>query len=247
MNNAEMALDSSDTFVSKSLRNHGGYQPVIASLMKQCVRPGAVALDGGAHIGTFTLLLSSLVGPSGHVHAFEPSSRNYALLVKNIQNNSLENVTAVQSALGFESGEATLYLNGRNTGDCRMSPCPNAAGVESVSVTTIDQYMADKGGRLNMLKLDTQGCEFPILGGAARTVANSPGMVLIAEMYLPILNELGIAVDDVVCLLLNYGFSDFCLIHEKKRESVKPENISGTILASPRTVYDIFCRRSSNA
>ena len=34
---------------------------------------GAVAVDIGANLGYFTLLMAELVGPAGAVHAFEPN------------------------------------------------------------------------------------------------------------------------------------------------------------------------------
>ena len=37
---------------------------------------GASVVDAGANIGTFTLFLSNLVGPTGRVHSFEPSPDN---------------------------------------------------------------------------------------------------------------------------------------------------------------------------
>ena len=41
--------------------------------MRAVVQPGNVVVDIGANIGLHTALLADLVGPAGHVHAFEPN------------------------------------------------------------------------------------------------------------------------------------------------------------------------------
>ena len=45
-------------------------------LLSQLITPGMTVLDIGANIGIYTEFLAKLVGPSGHVVAFEPEQRN---------------------------------------------------------------------------------------------------------------------------------------------------------------------------
>jgi hypothetical protein len=54
----------------------------------QVVQPGDVAVDIGAHIGTFTLGLAEFVGPTGRVLAFEPQRILYQILSANAAFNS---------------------------------------------------------------------------------------------------------------------------------------------------------------
>lgn len=247
MDGFTLTLDGTDRGVSKTLRSHGTYQPVLAGLLKEFAKPGMVCLDGGAHIGTFTLLLSGLVGETGWVHAFEPSSRNYAILSENVRANRRNNVVLNHGALGDSNHHGVLYLNETNTGDCRMYPSGQGREMEAVGVVTVDSYMSTQGGKLDILKLDTQGCEFDILRGARNTIRNSPNLILVTEAYAPILEEVGVPIDDLVQLLIESSFSDFRLVYGKRADPVKPERISGTILANPAAVYDIFCRRVTHA
>ena len=52
-------------------------------LVRRITRPGMIALDIGANVGYYTRLLSTLVGSSGHVLAFEPHPRSFTLLRQN--------------------------------------------------------------------------------------------------------------------------------------------------------------------
>ena len=71
-------------------------------------------------IGYFTLLAADLVGPAGRVIAIEPESYNFGLLTRNIRANRLSNVTALNIAVGAESGTSTIYKSAENYGDHRV-------------------------------------------------------------------------------------------------------------------------------
>ena len=45
------------------------------------LRPGDCFVDVGANAGVFSLAAAAFVGDTGHVIAFEPSSREYASLL----------------------------------------------------------------------------------------------------------------------------------------------------------------------
>ena len=74
----------------------------IEELLAEHVRPGSVALDLGAHIGTHTMTMSRLVGPSGRVYAFEPVKKIYRELCRNLALNDASNVVPLRYALGRE-------------------------------------------------------------------------------------------------------------------------------------------------
>jgi ubiquinone/menaquinone biosynthesis C-methylase UbiE len=48
--------------------------------IKKNVKPGMFALDIGANIGFYTVLLSKMVGREGRVIAFEPDVKNFNFL-----------------------------------------------------------------------------------------------------------------------------------------------------------------------
>lgn len=85
----------------------GTYEKETVRLIKKMVRPGMTVIDGGAHAGYFTRLLSNLVGPLGRVLAFEIHPDTLKLLRHNTR--SLANVEIISAALGPSDGIATLY------------------------------------------------------------------------------------------------------------------------------------------
>ena len=56
----------------------GGFEPETLREYRRIVQAGFVALDIGANIGSHTLPLAQLVGPSGRVYSFEPTDYAFA-------------------------------------------------------------------------------------------------------------------------------------------------------------------------
>src|SRR4030042_2427827 len=117
-----MMLQHLGKFDSLRLRTRKAYEPWETSIVKRELKPGHVFVDVGAHIGYYTVLASGLVGPGGHVHAFEPAPENYAVLLKNVA--SLINVTSYRMAASLRAGQADFYLSPINSGDNRLF-CPS--------------------------------------------------------------------------------------------------------------------------
>src|SRR3981081_1239453 len=74
------------------------YEPEL-DYLKQILSPGMTFVDAGACYGIYTLAASKMVGQQGRVIAFEPASRVFRVLRKNIELNGLTNVLAYPLAL----------------------------------------------------------------------------------------------------------------------------------------------------
>src|SRR6516162_2342073 len=77
------------------LRGHP-YDPRIAAVIGRYVKPGMAVVDIGANIGCLTMLLASLVGPSGLVVAVEPNPENVKLLEASRRVNGFDQVLVLQ-------------------------------------------------------------------------------------------------------------------------------------------------------
>jgi hypothetical protein len=73
---------------------------------------GGTAIDVGANQGFISIILASLVGPSGRVIAFEPSSTAYTKLCKTMAANGLSQVVPVNLGCGRRHETVTLTRSG---------------------------------------------------------------------------------------------------------------------------------------
>jgi hypothetical protein len=67
----------------------GEHEPILQSALRAAVLPGTVFYDIGAHVGGIALGVARLVGPNGHVVAFEADPRNAETLRENRDHNHL--------------------------------------------------------------------------------------------------------------------------------------------------------------
>jgi FkbM family methyltransferase len=174
---ARLLLDERDEVIRPALEATAGWEPGETALLGGHLKPGMTVVDGGAHVGYYTCLAARLVGPRGLVLAFEPSPRNYELLLANVWRNGFTNVVCYPWALGAENGVARLALSETNTGDNRVG----ADGVP-VRVAALDALEALRPP-VDVVKLDVQGGEGDALRGMERLLAASPDVLVTLEFW----------------------------------------------------------------
>lgn len=161
--------------ITRHIYRLGAHEPDITRYIIEHIHlgPEDVAIDVGANIGWYTVLLSRLSEPGARVFAFEPDPETYRLLCGNVRANSVTGVTALNLALGETSGTAVLHRyktsnNGRHTlsgsGDGGGGSC-------QVNVETLDAFCSAHGidnRRVRFLKIDVEGFEYHVLRGGAQ-------------------------------------------------------------------------------
>jgi FkbM family methyltransferase len=146
-------------------RSGGSYQRDLAALLQNRLSADAVVADIGAYIGVVTVLLATLC-PKGHVYAFEPVAQNFVYLTGNVAANGLDNVTTQRVALLDRDGEVNFEYAPGYPGGSHVSPSGGA-----VPSVRFDTWAREVGlDRLDLVKLDVEGVELPVLEGAAETL-----------------------------------------------------------------------------
>lgn len=178
-----MRLDPKDTVVSVRLREEGWFEPFETLLVQRLVSPGDTVVDVGANIGYYTLQFARLVGEAGHVYAFEPDPRNFALLEENVWQNGYRNVTLVRAAVAAEPGRVQLHLNAENRGDHRIYPSAPGRAAIDVEAVALDDYFSDHKGHFHLVKIDVQGAETGVFLGMRKMVAEQRVARVLSEFW----------------------------------------------------------------
>lgn len=174
------------------------------ALMRSLVRPGMVALDVGANIGSSSLFLSRLVGPRGKVFSFEPEQENFVRLQRAV--SGLENVQAVNKAVGDTTGKITLYVADDLNVDHRTYDCGGQRRGVAGQVTRLDDFF-EPGAKIDFLKMDIQGFELRALLGARRILEENRAIAMVLEYWPYGLIRAGARPADLTDLLAQSGFS----------------------------------------
>jgi FkbM family methyltransferase len=195
--------------------------------LRRELSPGAVAFDIGANIGGYTELAANIVGPSGHVYAFEPGPDNLEHLRARVR--EMSQVTVVEAAVGDGPGTVTFFLDRRD--GTRHSLAPGNVGKKGEAVTVRQVSLDDYGSgltRLDVLKIDAQGAELKILRGAQRLLSTF-GPRITLEMWPFGLQNCG---GDAAALLAELGSLGYTVFRLSAKGQLKPESHVRDFLAS---------------
>jgi FkbM family methyltransferase len=149
-------------------------------IFRKIVKPGMIVVDVGANIGIYTKFFSKIVGPSGKVVAFEPSSENFIYLRQNT--SDLTNVHLHEAAVGDESGTVTLYISKDLNVDHRTYDTGENREQVNVQIYKLDDIFP-KGSRVDILKIDVQGFEPAVIRGAERLISENADIQLVIEFW----------------------------------------------------------------
>lgn len=159
-----------DEPIGRSLALYGEWAQGELDLLSQFVTAGDVVVDVGANVGTHTLGFASLVGRAGRVISFEPQAAIVELLRKNVALNKLTNVEVHGSAVSDAPGTAVLrvpnYGERHNSGGAQLVD-EQERGTLEVETVTLDSLRLE---RCALVKVDSEGWEDHVLGGAAATL-----------------------------------------------------------------------------
>jgi FkbM family methyltransferase len=176
------------------------WNPDEYAAFRAVVRPGTVALDVGANVGAYALLLGHWTGRSGAVFAFEPAPVAFDGLARHIRLNHLEDVVRpAQMAIGDGPGAARLLV-ASTAGESRLAiPTDPIHASVDVLATTIDDFCARERIDPDFIKIDVEGFELAALRGARETIRRRRGaLALFVEMHPALWPVLGVQHADVL-------------------------------------------------
>jgi FkbM family methyltransferase len=190
------------SFLAGDARRGNSYR----DLFLRMVEPGLTVVDGGAHIGVYSVLASEAVRPHGRVLAFEPDPYNFRALLHNVQAHAAGNVSISARALGAASGRAAFHLS-RSTIGSSFFRRGDTARVETVEVTCLDDELhALLPGAPLLVKLNVEGAEPLVLDGMRPVLERAGRMTLFVEVHGPLLREAGTDPVSLVERLEGLGF-----------------------------------------
>jgi len=156
--------------MAKALSVYGDYSLAECITFERILREGDTAIDAGASIGVFTLVMARACGPKGKVLAFEPQLPIFELLRQNLELNGIENVQARRCALSSNCHQRYVpNINIARPGNMGAigTADTQADGLVPVTTISIDDLGLDA---CDLVKIDTEGHESQVLDGGWRTI-----------------------------------------------------------------------------
>ncbi|MGH7858036.1 MAG: FkbM family methyltransferase, partial [Candidatus Binatia bacterium] len=146
--------------IERELRGNRFYEMQMLQYV-EALRLGGEYADIGAYVGTHALFFATHC-PATRVHAFEPRARVFELLETHVELNQLAGrVRAHQLGVSDRKERTTITLE-RKT--------------EEMSVDTLDNLVT---GPIVVMKIDVEGMEEKVLGGADRVLREFKPLILV--------------------------------------------------------------------
>ncbi len=218
---------------------------------KKYLREGDTVLDVGANIGMIALLSAKKTGESGKVWTIEADPQTYARLCSNMALNPhlAPQITPLHYALGEKPGNVSILSHKGDDSQNRVNP-EGPGG--KIPMETLDRLFPQETfpGPLNLLKIDVEGFELPVLRGG-RDLLRRTRCVLF-EVSRENYQRYGYTPQDVAAFFKEQNFLLFRMLPQEnfdsplrlaRAEAYEPPHFENLIALPPEEVAS-FCERT---
>ena len=164
-----------------------------------------VIYDCGANVGTSCAFFKHIY-PQSRILAFEPNPKITDYLLRNIKNNSLENIELINKAVWTNNDGLDLGLDDADASSIHLEK--NKTKVESVR---LKDYLL-KEATVDMLKMDIEGAEIEVLKDCRESLTNVKNIFVEFHSYT---NE-SQRLSELIDVLESAGFRYFVMQPENR-------------------------------
>ena len=154
----------------------GSYEPESREIFRAVLPAGGVAVDIGANVGWHTLLMARLVGEGVRVLAAEANPSVRMQLDANLKLNRFRQVEVIPYAIANSEGTVAFHAPAADDPDSGNGYLVAGATTAQGAIIQVEARRLDdilpvaRIERLDLLKIDVEGFEWPVLQGADQTV-----------------------------------------------------------------------------
>ncbi|MFA4826981.1 MAG: FkbM family methyltransferase [Candidatus Shapirobacteria bacterium] len=140
------------------------YEPYLTKLILENIDINSMAVDVGANIGYYTVLLANKIK---NVWAVEPEEKTFEILTKNCE--ELKNVNLIKAAAGSKDGVTELEVSKENYGNHRIISNFKfqISKTEKVKIKKLGSLVKEQ---VDLMKIDVQGWESEVIKGAKELI-----------------------------------------------------------------------------
>ncbi len=213
-------------FIPSAVYYFGVWEPHLTRFIQERLRAGDVFVDVGANIGYYTLLASTLVGPTGGVVSVEASARIHAVLLDHVAINHADNVRPLLCAVSDVEGTLTVFAgpehNSGRTTTLRREDQPLAEGtVRAAPLTSL--LRAEEAAKARIVKVDVEGAEWGVVQGMRALLASCrEDLEIVVEVAPDHLAGQGHTVADLFAIFAAHRFHAYAMVNDYEMISYVP-------------------------
>ena len=185
------SMIKNDTFIAGEFAKGSHWEQEIIKLMIKIISgKNFNIINVGSHVGTTIIPLSK---HANKVVCFEPQTKIYELLLKNIIQNKAFNITAVKGVVcNSDIGKVSLS-NKDHSGQVENEVSFNYGGVSiGKGGELVDSYILDEflpNFKLDLLFIDAEGSEDSVIESAHNLIIKNKPMILVEQNFMRVSEE----------------------------------------------------------
>jgi FkbM family methyltransferase len=209
-----------------------GFELDEIDFVNRFLQQGDTFIDIGTNVGLFSLHASAIVGESGKVISFEPSSATIRRLEENIALNRCTNIEVVPKGLSSSVGTLELVVAGNGYDAFNSFATPSMGDItdrEKVEVTTLDTFAALRKiapKDVKLMKIDVEGWELHVLKGGEVFFNHDDAPVLLVEFTETNAKNAGTSCIELGRSLQELGYTLYT--YDARLKQLKPEPFGKT-------------------
>jgi len=228
----KMIVDTTDVGLSSHLLLDGYWEMWLTELLTRLIKPGMKVVDVGANLGYFSLLMADLVGPGGHVHAFEPNTDLARRMAQSLAINGFEGIATVhEQALADSETDVLLIVPTDEPKNGHLLPADHPVSGDTTTESRLMRTRRlDSYAELldaDFIKIDADTSELAIWHGMAGILATRRPLTIVLEFARMRYADPGAFVDQII--------SDGFTLAEITLEAGIQPTTREAILAAPPT------------
>ncbi|CAN5337205.1 hypothetical protein BH09PSE2_BH09PSE2_05640 [soil metagenome] len=221
-------VDPQDDSVSAHLIARGVWEFWVEQAVRGLVRPGDRIVEVGANVGYFTVLMASLIGPTGRITSFEANPLLAELVRRSLSlNGYLDRVDVRAEAASDTIGVLDFVTCRKSNGGGHILQGGGDFGTDTIHVrapsTTLDE--AFPTGSVDLIRIDAEGAEPLVFRGARGLIARSPNLRICMEWDVV---QMGarVPIPELIALFQEEGFRFWRIKKDFGLEEVKPGDLA---------------------
>jgi FkbM family methyltransferase len=176
---AKLAVYPGSLDVYSYIWAHGGtYEPQVVDACQRLLRAGEAAFDIGANVGLVSLELSARFRGQLRLASIEPQPQLARHIAISAKLNAFEKLEVFNCLLSDDEGEQDLYIPAHSIHASVVTRSANAERITCLAVRLDDLVEQRRIPPPTLIKVDVEGAERTVLGGAKRLLAeHQPSVV----------------------------------------------------------------------
>jgi FkbM family methyltransferase len=168
---------------------YAAFEPEVTTWLTQNIQPGMSVLVAGGFTGVHVLHIARLLQGQGRMDVFEGWPENYAVMLDHLQLNraqiNMDLIHAHPLCLAETEG-TTVMVPGPDDSSNHLAWTDDAqAGGQEIAAISVDAFWETTGDCFDLVILDVEGWELPILRGSRQVLAACRPTLIIEHHNMP--------------------------------------------------------------